>query len=102
MSDRVRQTVFALLVCCTVTHADPFAPAPVPEQEETSSPPPARRVAGVAVLGERAVAVMQVPHGRFRVVRIGDRVGDAVVTGITLDAVELETDSGVLRLPIGE
>ncbi len=93
-----RCAVFALLAGCAVGgHADPFAPA----APQVAAPPAADyRVVGAAVLGERAVAAVRVPNGRFRIVRPGERLGAATVVTITLDAVHLRTASGVLRLAV--
>lgn len=93
---------FALLAGCAWAHADPFTPAspdPVPAGG-VSPQPPGYRVAGAAVLGRDAVAAIQLPQGRFVVVRPGEKIGASTVVEITLDAVRLETESGFLRLPV--
>ena len=97
----------ALSVLCVAASADPFAaPAPAALAPETgvrpSAPLTGYRVAGVVVSEGRAIAVVQAPDGKFRVVSPGGRVGGATVVGITLDAVEFETGSGVSRLAVGE
>lgn len=99
-----------LLAVCAPAPADPFAPAtPAPEMEAPAfvpSPPvmqtPNYRVAGAVISGRRAVAAIQLPEGRFFIVRRGEKIGDATVAEITLDAVRLETSAGVLRLPVSD
>ena len=107
---RLSGWAFALLAAWAAAPADPFAPAaaadqldaPVPAPPPPAAPPPNYRVAGTAISGRRAVAVIQLPEGRFFIVRPGERIGDAAVVEITLDAVHLETGAAVLRLPVSD
>ncbi len=97
---------FALLACCATGHADPFGSAPTSENPHTAAVSPSApreyRVAGTAIAGERAVAVIQTPDGRFRIVQPGEQIGDATVVRITLDTVHLKTPRGVSRLPVSD
>lgn len=107
---RLHRWAFTLLAACAPVCGDPFASAPTAGEEEKpivvpSSPvmqTPDYRVAGAAISKRRAVAVMQLPEGRFFIVRPGEKIDDTTVVEITLDAVRLETSAGVLRLPVSD
>lgn len=111
MSKRcLRRWAFALLAACTPVSGDPFASAPAADEAEnpvfvpspSAAPTPDYRVAGVVISSRRAVAAIQLPEGRFFIVRPGEKIGDATVVEITLDAVRLETRAGELRLPVSD
>ena len=95
--------LFLILACCGIGYADPFVPTlPMQDQAVPAAPAPEYRVLGIVVSKSQKAAVLQLPDSRIRVVRPGERVGDAIVARITSDAVHLDTGSGVLYLPVSD
>ena len=100
MFNRCRAFCLAL-ACCSVGYADPFAPAmPAQDAVESPAPVPGYRVLGVVVSKSRQVAAIRTADAGVRVVRPGERVGDATVSRITPDSVSLDAGGVVVHLPM--
>lgn len=99
MSERVFATtlLLTLLACCAAAAGlvDPTRPPTLHEAGEVAEPAAAARLTAVLVSPERRIATLD-----GRVVRVGDRVGDARVVAISLTGVRLIGPEGSVDLPL--